>query len=122
LAGGLGGYARYIAICPADWKYGVSVGEVAEAPLPMSDKVLQWEAKLGMGVKYESNEHDLRTILANGLVRKSANIHSRPPPDSYDRLWLAKHDDQLRAPVRIALWKVGDTLLLDIAFPGSPNF
>jgi hypothetical protein len=110
-AGGLGGYARYIAICPADWKYGVSVGEVAEAPLPMSDKVLQWEAKLGMGVKYESNEHDLRTILANGLVRKSANIHSRPPPDSYDRLWLAKHDDQLR-----------DTLLLDIAFPGSPNF
>ena len=26
--GGTGGYARYIAICPPDWKYGVSVGEV----------------------------------------------------------------------------------------------
>ena len=50
-AGGLGGYARYIAICPADWKYGVSVGEVAEAPLPMSDKILQWDAKLGMRVR-----------------------------------------------------------------------
>jgi hypothetical protein len=40
-AGGLGGYARYIAIRPADWKYGVSVGEVPEAPLPRSDKILQ---------------------------------------------------------------------------------
>jgi kynurenine formamidase len=49
--GGLGGYARYIAICPADWKYGVSVGEVAEAPLPKSDKILQWDDKLGMRVR-----------------------------------------------------------------------
>ena len=43
--GGLGGYARYIAICPGDWKYGVSVGQVREAPLPKSDKVLQWDPK-----------------------------------------------------------------------------
>jgi kynurenine formamidase len=50
-AGGLGGYARYIAICPADWKYGVSVGEVPEAPLPKSNKILQWDAKLGMRVR-----------------------------------------------------------------------
>jgi len=50
-AGGLGGYARYIAICPADWKYGVSVGEVAEAPLPKSDKILQWDNKLGIRVR-----------------------------------------------------------------------
>jgi len=50
-AGGLGGYARYIAICPADWKYGVSVGEVPEAPLPKSDKILQWDAKRGMRVR-----------------------------------------------------------------------
>ena len=41
--GGLGGYARYIAICPPDWKYGVSVGEVPEAPLPRSDKPLRWD-------------------------------------------------------------------------------
>src|SRR5947199_2343 len=38
--GGTGGYARYIAICPPDWKYGVSVGQTQEAPLPrMSEKL-----------------------------------------------------------------------------------
>jgi hypothetical protein len=30
---------------------GASVGEVAEAPLPKSDKVLQWDAKLGVRVR-----------------------------------------------------------------------
>jgi kynurenine formamidase len=50
-AGGLGGYARYIAICPADWQYGVSVGEVPEAPLPKSEKILQWDAKRGVRVR-----------------------------------------------------------------------
>jgi kynurenine formamidase len=49
--GGLGGYARYIAICPPDWKYGVSVGEVAEAPLPKSDKLLHFDEKAGMRVR-----------------------------------------------------------------------
>ena len=32
--GGSGGYARYIAICPPDWKYGKSVLEAPGAPLP----------------------------------------------------------------------------------------
>lgn len=32
--GGTGGYARYIAICPPDWSYGVSVLEEPGAPLP----------------------------------------------------------------------------------------
>lgn len=32
--GGTGGYARYIAICPSDWKYGTSVIETPGAPLP----------------------------------------------------------------------------------------
>lgn len=32
--GGTGGYARYIAVCPADWKYGKSVEELPGAPLP----------------------------------------------------------------------------------------
>lgn len=32
--GGTGGYARYIAICPPNWKYGVSVVEAPGAPLP----------------------------------------------------------------------------------------
>jgi kynurenine formamidase len=49
--GGLGGYARYIAICPPDWKFGVSVGEVAEAPLPKSDKPLHFDEKAGMRIR-----------------------------------------------------------------------
>lgn len=49
--GGTGGYARYIAICPPDWKYGVRVGEVPEAPLAKQDKPLHWDAKLGMRVR-----------------------------------------------------------------------
>jgi len=45
--GGLGGYARYIAICPPDWKYGVSVEEMPGAPLPKMDKKLAWNEKEG---------------------------------------------------------------------------
>jgi kynurenine formamidase len=50
-AGGLGGYARYVAICPSSWKYGISVGAVAEAPLPKSDKILRWSEAAGMRVR-----------------------------------------------------------------------
>jgi kynurenine formamidase len=46
--GGLGGYARYVAICPADWPQGVAVGDVPEAPLPRSDRRLGWDEALGM--------------------------------------------------------------------------
>jgi kynurenine formamidase len=49
--GGLGGYARYVAVCPADWTYGVSVGEVPEAPLPRSDRPLVWDTVLGVRVR-----------------------------------------------------------------------
>ncbi|HYM61277.1 MAG TPA: cyclase family protein [Thermoanaerobaculia bacterium] len=49
--GGTGGYARYVAICPADWKYGVSVGQVPDSPLPKSDKILQWDQAKGMRVR-----------------------------------------------------------------------
>ncbi len=49
--GGLGGYARFIAICPPDWKYGVSVGQVPESPLARASKPLHWDAKLGMRVR-----------------------------------------------------------------------
>ena len=49
--GGVGGYARYIAVCPADWKFGVSVNDAPGAPLPKSDKLLQWDAKLGARVR-----------------------------------------------------------------------
>jgi kynurenine formamidase len=46
--GGLGGYARYVAICPPDWPHGVAIGDVPEAPLPRSDRKLKWDAALGM--------------------------------------------------------------------------
>jgi kynurenine formamidase len=49
--GGLGGYARYIAICPTDWKYGVSVNQIPEAPLQKADKPLQWAEQFGMRVR-----------------------------------------------------------------------
>ena len=50
-AGGTGGYARYIAICPPDWKYGVRIGEVPEAPMSRSDKPLHWDDKAGHRVR-----------------------------------------------------------------------
>lgn len=48
--GGTGGYARYIAICPPDWEYGVSIKEVPGAPLP-SYPELRWDKEKGMRVR-----------------------------------------------------------------------
>jgi kynurenine formamidase len=39
--GGTGGYARYVAIAPADWPHGVSVTEAPGAPLPKQAKPLR---------------------------------------------------------------------------------
>lgn len=39
--GGTGGFARYIAIAPKNWRYGSSVIEVPGAPLPTSDHDLK---------------------------------------------------------------------------------
>ena len=47
----VGGYARYVAVCPADWGYGVTVGQVPEAPLPRSDRPLHWDPEQGMRVR-----------------------------------------------------------------------
>jgi len=49
--GGTGGYARFIAVCPPDWKYGVSVGEVPDAPLARQAAPLHWDKALGMRVR-----------------------------------------------------------------------
>jgi kynurenine formamidase len=46
--GGLGGYARFIAICPPSWKHGVSVGQVPDSPLQKYSSDLQWDTSLGM--------------------------------------------------------------------------
>ena len=51
LQGGTGGYARFIAVCPSDWKYGVSVGELPEAPMQMYEKPLHWDSKTGTRVR-----------------------------------------------------------------------
>lgn len=48
--GGVGGLARFIAICPPDWKYGVSVGQVPESPLAKAAP-LHWDPALGMRVR-----------------------------------------------------------------------
>jgi kynurenine formamidase len=50
LKGGTGGYARYIAICPGDWKYGARIGP-ADAPLPKSDRPLHWDPAKGVRVR-----------------------------------------------------------------------
>jgi kynurenine formamidase len=50
LGGGTGGYARYVAVCPPDWPYGVAVGEVPESPLPARPP-LRWDAARGMRVR-----------------------------------------------------------------------
>jgi kynurenine formamidase len=44
--GGLGGYARYVAICPPATKRGVKIS-AADAPLPASDKPLHYDPALG---------------------------------------------------------------------------
>jgi kynurenine formamidase len=49
--GGTGGYARFIAICPPDWKYGVAIGQVPDSPLAAFDKPLHWNKKLGVRVR-----------------------------------------------------------------------
>ena len=37
--GGAGGYARYVAICPVDWKYGVTI---EDGPLAKRSRPLRW--------------------------------------------------------------------------------
>ena len=49
--GGLGGYARYVAICPAGWRHGVRIGHVPEAPLRRYARPLHWDPSVGMRVR-----------------------------------------------------------------------
>jgi kynurenine formamidase len=49
--GGLGGYARFVAICPAGTRRGVRVGQVPEAPLRKYATPLHWDTGLGMRVR-----------------------------------------------------------------------
>src|ERR687888_989207 len=49
--GGLGGYARYIAICPPSAKHGVKISRVPEAPLRKYATPLHWNATTTMRVR-----------------------------------------------------------------------
>jgi kynurenine formamidase len=49
--GGLGGYARYVAICPPGTKRGVRIGALPEAPLRKYASPLHWDPDLGMRVR-----------------------------------------------------------------------
>src|SRR5438477_286785 len=48
LGGGLGGYARFVGICPASWTHGVKIGDVPEAPLAPRARPLHWDETRGM--------------------------------------------------------------------------
>lgn len=48
--GGLGGYARYIAICPPDWPHGATIGP-QDAPLPKFEKPLRYDPSVGMRMR-----------------------------------------------------------------------
>jgi kynurenine formamidase len=50
IGGGLGGLARFVAICPPDWPHGVTISP-ADAPLPKMDKPLHWDETAGMRVR-----------------------------------------------------------------------
>jgi kynurenine formamidase len=49
--GGTGGLARFIAVCPSSWRYGVSSSEVKDSPLPKMEKNLIWDFNQGMRVR-----------------------------------------------------------------------
>jgi kynurenine formamidase len=48
--GGLGGYARYVAICPPSTRKGVPITR-RDAPLPEFDSPLHWDTSLGYRVR-----------------------------------------------------------------------
>ena len=48
--GGLGGYARYIAICPPNARHGTRISG-SDAPLPKPGGILHWDANAGMRVR-----------------------------------------------------------------------
>lgn len=49
-AGGLGGYARYVAICPPSTRKGVKISD-SDAPLPAYASPLHWDFGLGYRVR-----------------------------------------------------------------------
>ncbi|KAJ2844851.1 hypothetical protein GGI22_006748 [Coemansia erecta] len=49
--GGDGNYVRYVAVCPAEWPYGVVPGSTPEAPMPMFANPLVWSDEKGHRIR-----------------------------------------------------------------------
>jgi len=45
--GGTGGFASYVAICPADWPHGERPGDRPDAPFDRADQPLRWDPSSG---------------------------------------------------------------------------
>lgn len=50
-AGGTGGFASYVAICPPEWPHGVAPGDEPDAPFAPKTSPLQWDAVAGHRVR-----------------------------------------------------------------------
>ena len=69
IAGGTGGYARLVAICPSQWEHGMSIAEAPGAPLPSQEHPLRRDAdgvlrpKAGAEpTRYCDNAHDRQPL------------------------------------------------------------
>lgn len=49
--GGVGGYARYVAICPPEAADGVTIDQAPGAPLPRNPNPLHWDSVAGLRVR-----------------------------------------------------------------------
>lgn len=49
--GGLGGYARFIAICPPTWDHGITIDDAQESPMPRQSRPLRWDDEAGIRVR-----------------------------------------------------------------------
>jgi kynurenine formamidase len=50
-AGGTGGLASFVAVCPAGWPHGTTRREAPDAPFPASDRLLRWDTQKGHRVR-----------------------------------------------------------------------
>ncbi|KAJ2655115.1 hypothetical protein IWW48_005721 [Coemansia sp. RSA 1200] len=50
-AGGVGHYARFVALCPAEWPYGAVPAATSEAPMPLFAAPLEWSSAKGYRVR-----------------------------------------------------------------------
>ena len=79
-AGGVGGYARFIAICGSGWGKGVSIDPAKESPMPKSVAPLVWNKDLGYRVRegveklFDESELACETAAANKLPSSNNGV------------------------------------------------